>query len=108
MASTGDPQFPSMDSTSIFSNLRIENMNRINRKKGLAESMINPHKTGPYSCSLKLETNSILLIKLRAIFKVSSDEDLSDAICKHLNEFARSTEQKDLEKRLVEMEKNEI
>lgn len=72
----------------------------IRRKKSLAENMVCPKKYGPYSCSLKLETDSILLMKLRSIFGVSSDEDLANKICKHLHEFATNEEAKDLEKRI--------
>ena len=75
-------------------------MKKIGRKKSLAECMVLPRKCGPYSCCLKIETDSILLLKLRSIFKVSSDEDLSNAICKHLYDFAINKEQKDLENRI--------
>ena len=44
---------------------------KINRKKSLAECMINPKRCGRYACSLKLETDSILLMKLRSIFHVN-------------------------------------
>jgi len=75
-------------------------MNKINRKMSLAESMISPRKYGPFSCCLKLETDSILLMKLRAIFKVNTDKEISNAIVKHLKEFAKQKEQKSLENRM--------
>ena len=79
-------------------------MKKVGRKKSLVEGMILPRQCGPFACCLKLETDSILLMKLRSIFRVSSDEDLSSSICKHLYEFTRDEEQKDLERRAKEMD----
>ena len=49
------------------------------------------------------ETNTILLIKLRSIFNVSSDRDLSMSINNVLNEFARKKEQEDLVTRIKKL-----
>ena len=79
-------------------------MKKINRKKSLAEVMIEPIRGCPSLAHLDLEISTYDLIGLRGICKKSSDKDLSKEICKIVHNYVKKWEEKDIVERINKLE----